>query len=70
MSVGVWMGDNPLDTYIPTFPHHKFPQITTTYGLVDSKNPTFSPLLIVSGPVFYVLYFPAKKGVLSKRSGE
>lgn len=56
------MGDNPLDTYFPTFPHHSFPHFTTTIVVPDSVKTTFSPLLIVPGPVFLVLYFPAKKG--------
>jgi hypothetical protein len=62
MSGELEMGDNPLDTYFPTFPHHSFPHFTTTFLCSDSENKDFSPLLIVPGPVFLVLYFPAKKG--------
>ena len=46
------MGDNPLDTYFPTFPHHSFPLFTTDNGHRDSVNPTFSPLTLSGGPVF------------------
>lgn len=61
---------NPLDPYSPTFPHHCLPHFTTAYGVADSENPTFSPLTIAGRPVFYYVYFPAKKGRLSIMSGE
>lgn len=65
-----WMGDNPLGTYSPTFSHICFPLFTTDILCGDSIKTTFSPLLIASGPVFLVLCFPAKKGVLSITAGE
>ena len=64
------MGDNPLDTFLPTFPHHSFPHFTTDNGHSDSENPTFFPLTLSGGPVFYYVYFLAKKGIISIVSGE
>ena len=63
-------GDNPLDTYsllftltlLTTFPHR--------YGYVDSVMTTFFPLTTPTGPVFYYIYFLAKKGILSVWGGE
>jgi hypothetical protein len=64
------MGDNPLDPFPPTFPHHSFPLSPTHYGHADSENPTFSLLTVSGRPVFYYVYFLAKKGRLSIMSGE
>jgi len=40
------------------------------YGHADSENPTFSLLTVSGRPVFYYVYFLAKKGRLSIMSGE
>lgn len=62
MSGGVCIGDNPLDTFSPTFPHHCLPHFTTTIGLGNSKNEDFFPLTLSGGPVFYYIYLSAKNG--------
>jgi hypothetical protein len=49
------MGDNPLDTYFPTFYHYCFPLFTTDNSPHVYEKTTFSPLTLSGGPVFYYI---------------
>ena len=62
MSGGAQMGDNPLTIYSPPFSSIVFPHFTTVTPLYIYVKTTFSPLALSGGPVFYYLYYPAKKG--------
>jgi hypothetical protein len=63
-------GDNPLDTYSPLFVLTLNPTFYHRYGYVDSVMTNLFPLTTPTGPVFYYIYFLAKKGVVSVRRGE
>jgi hypothetical protein len=65
MSGEGWGEDNPLDTYSPLFVLTLNPTFYHCYGYVDSVMTTFFPLTTPTGPVFYYVYFLAKKGVVS-----
>lgn len=58
-------GDNPLVHFSPLFVLTSFPTFYHRYGYVDSVMTTFFPLTTPTGPVFYYVYFLAKKGVVS-----
>ena len=58
-------GDNPLDTYSPLFVLTLLTTFPHRYGYVDSVMTNLFPLTTPTGPVFYYIYFLAKKGVVS-----
>jgi hypothetical protein len=64
------MGDNPLDTYSPLFTLTPNPTFYHRYGCYICEKTTFSPLTLAGGPVFYYIYFLAKKVILSIERGE
>jgi hypothetical protein len=63
-------GDNPLDTYSPLFVLTQFTTFYHRYGYVNSVMTNLFPLTIAGRPVFYYIYFLAKKGVVSVGRGE
>jgi len=63
-------GDNPLDTYSPLFVLTPNPTFYHRYGCYICEMTTFFPLTTPTGPVFYYIYFLAKKGVVSVGRGE
>ncbi len=64
------MGDNPLDTYSPLFTLTPNPTFYHRFLCHICKKTTFFPLTTPTGPVFYYIYFLAKKVIVSVERGE
>jgi hypothetical protein len=63
-------GDNPLVHFYPLFNRTQFTTFYHRFLYGYSVKTTFFPLTTPTGPVFYYVYFLAKKGIVSEERGE